>query len=293
MPSIRINGSIPRSAVGVKTSGQRQEARGQRKTTLFVSSRWPSGLWPVVLVNSYSIHRVILSHVGNQDLVPDIQTREHFDQVYRRLAELHVRPNRGLSIRLELEQPNGLVGLRVSGTLHKHRIRDPVDLDRSVDAEVRAGAGRHFTLQPVFHDTRGALGTAVVAHHPALHDGRVQVNVDPLADIEILRLCLPDTQHGLEAARLCDTRQLGSRIDPLPQFEVQALELAIDTRFHVQALDAIAAQLYDGLVAVHRVFGAGDLLSHRAFHQFQSALFNAEGRGQFNDRLTGGLEFIL
>src|SRR5688572_6456632 len=121
----------------------------------------------------------------------------------------------------------------------------------------------------------------------------MKVDIDLLADGDILCLRFRDSKHRLEASGLRYTRQLGAGVDPLAQLEIKALKLAINTRGDVEASDAIATQLHDGLVAVHRVLGASDLLRHHRFHQLEPLLLDPERRSQLHHLLASRLQLVL
>src|SRR5215208_935734 len=114
------------------------------KNTLVTPSRWirdplepfiSSDLLFSVQAKAFLI--VPRRGVGKDNLIAGIQTADDLHRVDRALAELHRDPHRLRAVAGQLEDFHLAVRLAVGRASHVEDVRQPLDLDRAVDREVR------------------------------------------------------------------------------------------------------------------------------------------------------------
>src|SRR6185369_4207957 len=110
---------------------------------------------------------------------------------------------------LDLEQADRALGLAIRGAADEGDILELLDLDGAVDAEIGARTLRQGAIECDLDGDRPGLrrriGTNDVPFDRAVV---VQVDDSALPNGDILGLRLRDAQHGLEATRLRDAREL-------------------------------------------------------------------------------------
>src|SRR6187402_520061 len=82
------------------------------------------------------------AHVGQDDGIAVLQTFYNLNAVDGRAAHLHRNANCRLSIRSQLEERDGAVLITRRRSTDIEHIRQPVEVDRSIHAQVRSGALR-------------------------------------------------------------------------------------------------------------------------------------------------------
>src|SRR3954468_21515506 len=90
------------------------------------------------LVQLYSVVIVVRRHIGEDHPVPDLQAVLHLNGVHRAAPERNLGLRGILPIRFELEQLHRRVLLAEDRPAHEHHVVELLELDRAVDAQVRA-----------------------------------------------------------------------------------------------------------------------------------------------------------
>src|SRR5215471_21243668 len=87
-------------------------------------------------------------HVGDDDAVANGEPVDYLDGVHGSATELHVHAV-GIAVTpLDLEQADRAFRLAVGRATDVEHVLQAIDLDRAVDAEVRARAIRQRTVEP-------------------------------------------------------------------------------------------------------------------------------------------------
>src|ERR1700689_2996269 len=85
----------------------------------------------------------ITGHVGEDDLVSDLQAIEYLDGVHRRAPGLHVDAHRFCTVIHNLEQRNRGICRGLHWASHVENVLDPFDINGGVDFESSPGSSGH------------------------------------------------------------------------------------------------------------------------------------------------------
>src|SRR5258706_5211161 len=103
----------------------------------------PSGFFRSDRLSEMHLVRVVPPrHVGQDQTIAFLQPLEHLDRVGRAATELDRHPPRVASVGVELEQPHRGLARSVGRTPDVERVRDAVDLNGRVHAQIGPRAAR-------------------------------------------------------------------------------------------------------------------------------------------------------
>src|SRR5436190_1055610 len=223
-------------------------------------------------------HVVPLGHVGDDHAVPDREPLEHFYRIHGSPSEFHVDAIGFLSIFGNPEEPDRALGRSVGRAADGHHVRETLDLDRAVHADVGTGALGQLAVDRHFHHDRTLLRAWVEAHDVPFYDTVARVDRCLLPDGAILGLRLGDAQHGLESTRLRHTRELHPGVHPLAQLELrpraEVEQHAVLTGHDVHRAHAILLLAGDVREAHHLLLRETQLLLRRLVHLLELRLLD-------------------
>src|SRR5712692_2082871 len=112
------------------------------KTLLTFSSRssgWPLSIFiypfyvsGVLLVQLYSVVRVVGGHIGENHHIPDLQSVLYLDGAHRGASQTHLYLVGELAVRLQFEELHRGVLLAEYRALHIHHVVEALQLDRAI-----------------------------------------------------------------------------------------------------------------------------------------------------------------
>ena len=108
-------------------------------------------------------------------------------------------------------------------------VRQPLDLNRALDAQVRPSPLRQRAVQRHVHRHRSVYHRRIDSHHVPGDHSVVCIHRSLLSDGDVFRLRLGDLKLRLQMRRLRHPRQHGSLRHFLPHFHIQLLQHPIDT----------------------------------------------------------------
>ena len=166
------------------------------------------------------------ARVGKNDLVAGLETAQDFDRVDGAAAEFHRRANRFGAARDEFENADGAVLLAERGPADIDDIIEPLELDRSVDAQVGTRAFRQFAIDRDIDRDGPLLDRGIDADDVAFDDAVAGIDRGLLVDLNVFRLRLRDLDLRFQFRRIGDASEIVARLDALADFHRQLLQHA-------------------------------------------------------------------
>src|SRR6185436_11123024 len=109
------------------------------------------------LLQSNPVVGIVGRHVGQDDLIADLEARENLHGVHGTATELHLRPLGVHAVSANLEEADHALFLSEGRTPHVEHVHQTLELDRAVDAQVRHRALRQVTGECHVHGSRAVL----------------------------------------------------------------------------------------------------------------------------------------
>src|SRR5579871_2632352 len=172
------------------------------------------------LVQTDAVISILCRHIRQYYLIAHLQAGDHFNRIHRTDAQRHRDAGRFFSIRIQLEQGDLGAGLADYRPAYVDYIRQTLDGNRAVHAEV----GTHTVRMSLQFDVdiHCSVGRSRVdSCHMARNNSVSSVDGGHLTDCNVLGLGFRNLQRGLQPVGLGDLRQNGAGLDAHTLFERQ------------------------------------------------------------------------
>jgi hypothetical protein len=204
----------------------------------------------LLLAQADTVEGVHGGHVGEDDLVADIEALEDFDGVDGNFAELDVDADGFGAVANELEEANGGVSLAVDGPTDIEDIPEVIEFDGAIDAEVGAGAGRK-RLGELDVDGDGAvLDGGIDAKDNTFDDAIARIDSGRLTNGDVFGLSFRNLDFGFESLGVGDASEVGTGSDVLADFDGHDLEDALNSGANVERVEFTALEVVEGALLI-------------------------------------------
>src|SRR5262249_50088228 len=139
----------------------------------------------VALLQSNPIVGVVGRHVGEDHLIPDLETGQHFDRVHGALPELHLHALGVHAVRSDLEQADGALILTEGRAAHEDDVVQALEFDRAVHAQVRHGAFRQLAAQRHVDGARAVDHRRIDARDAPFDDAVARIDFSFLSQLDV------------------------------------------------------------------------------------------------------------
>ena len=113
------------------------------------------------LVKADAFVRILGAGVGEDHLIAGLETADDFDRVDRTAAKFHRRAGRFGRSGDEFENPDGVILLAEGRAADVNDVVETLELDRAVNAEIRARAFRQFAVESDIDSDRSLLDRGI------------------------------------------------------------------------------------------------------------------------------------
>src|SRR5438477_5461395 len=135
---------------------------------------------------------VVCRHIGQDHLIADLESLQHFDRVDRAPAKLHLHALGVHAVGGHLEEADDALILAEGGPAHEEDVVQPLELDRAVDAQIRHRTARQVADERDVDGPRAILHRRIDAGDAPLHDAVARVDFRLLPELNVLRLRFRD-----------------------------------------------------------------------------------------------------
>src|SRR5262245_35848656 len=142
------------------------------------------------LIELYLVRLVPTRHVGKDDCVAFLQTFEHLYGIHRSAAEFYGHPSSCPAIRRDFEKIDCAVFLRECWGANIKNVVEPLEVDRAVNAQVRAGTLRQHASQFDVYRDCSILYCGIDSHHGSTNRSVVGIDGRGFTDLNIPGLSL-------------------------------------------------------------------------------------------------------
>src|SRR5215510_741777 len=185
------------------------------------------------LSQSYPVECIPRGHVGQDDLVPDLQPGLHLNGIDRALAQRDLHARRVAVDAGQPEQAYGALFLTERRAPHIKDVFQSFQLNRPVDAEIGHRPARERFGQRDVHGHRSVGSRRIFPADFAGDDPVPRIDLRALADLDVLGLRLSDLQLGFQLPRIGDACEIDAWPDALTDFDRDLLQHASETGGHL------------------------------------------------------------
>src|SRR5262249_56555479 len=141
-------------------------------------------------------------HIGEDHFISFPETLQNLNTADRAAPDRDLHSGSSSAIALEFEDADRAFLVAECRTRDKQYIDDSLQVDRSIDAQIRDGAGRQFAFQSHVHSARAVLHGRIDPYYPTLNYTVVCIYLRELSKLNVLGLRLGNFEFRFEPFRI-------------------------------------------------------------------------------------------